>query len=321
MDETEDTLENIFNDLKTGIKVDGVDMTWEFPNLLVNSIEMIVIILTKISCLPVVQDFESEDIRTALNITEEQAKLIQNFNKQFSFIHGLVEKYCIQQYVISYMLKKIMDDTVEDLPEMQNANNTELLVFIKNFDETPNTLKGGNPMKYFINSIKRFIYLFCILCLVTSIEPDDKELAVSIVEPKNNQYSQGLMYFSPEQFVKEILTLEPSSSNKVNITSIITKYDNERNRQLQTIIGKIQSLFSKTEFGHLRLETFLEKFNEELRASTRSIEMTCISLISDAKDKGIFKKYTLIDTIEETNEKLEKLNEEVKKQTMILRKD
>jgi hypothetical protein len=312
MAETEDTLENILLNLNNGIKVDDVNITWEFPNLLVNSIEMIVIILTKISCLPVVQDFESEDIRSALNITEEQAKLIQDFNKQFSFIHGLVEKYCIQQYVISSMLKKIMDDTVEDLPELSN-DMTKLSDFINNFDENPNTLKGGNPMKYFINSIKRFVYLFCILCLVTSIEPDDKELAVSIVDPKNNQYSQGLMYFSPEQFVKEILSLEPSSSNKVNITSIITKYDNERNRQLQTIIGKIQSLFSNPEFGHLRLETFLEKFNEEWRASSRSIEMTCINLISDAKDKGIFKKYALIDTIEETNEKLEKLNEEVKK--------
>jgi hypothetical protein len=79
MDETEYTLENILHNLNNGIKVDGVNITWEFPNLLVNSIEMIVIILTKISCLTVVEDFESEDIRTALNITEEQAKLIQNF--------------------------------------------------------------------------------------------------------------------------------------------------------------------------------------------------------------------------------------------------
>lgn len=311
-------IEILLNELKlTGeaIHIDNVDITWNFNNLLLMSNEKLAIILAKTSCLPIIPDFTTDSIRNKINITSEQSDIVQNFNNQLIFIHGIVQKYCIQQYIIGSFLKKIMDDIIESLPE---TNMENLLEFIKNYDELKNTskLKGGNPFREMSRFIKSVIFLFFLLCLVspTNLEEgtvETKEL--SLVDTKNNKYSLGILHYTPQEFTQSLMDIEPDKSPEIRLNNIITKYDDKINRELQTIIGKLKSIISTPEFGNLRLENFLGEFNEELRLFSREVEKICISLMNNAKENHIFENYALIDTIDETKEKLEHIDTEIDK--------
>jgi len=297
------------------IHIDNVDITWNFNNLLLMSNEKLAILLAKTSLLPIISDFTNESVRSTINITSEQSDIVQNLNNQLIFIQGIVQKYCIQQYIIGSLLKKLMDDIVESLPE---TNMENLLEFIKNYDELKNTsnLKGGDPFRDMARFIKSIIFLFFLLCLVspTSLQEETTETKeLSLVDPVNNQYSLGILHHTTEEFTRSLMEIEPDKSPEINLNNIITKYDDKINRELQTIIGKLKSIISTPEFGNLRLENFLGEFNEELRVFSRQVEKICISLMNDAKDKKIFENYAHIDTIDETKEKLENIDTEIEK--------
>lgn len=298
------------------IHIDNVDITWDFNNLLLMANEKLSILLTKTSCLPIIPDFTNQDIINILKI-EETATTIQKFNEQLIFIQGIIQKYCIQQYIVGSIIKKLMDDIVESLPE---TNMEDLLEFIKNYDnfktKTPEGLKGGNPFKDIPQFIKSLIYLLFMLCVVspTTVNEEPK-LELTLVDPKNNQYSLGILHYTPEQFSRSLMETDPIKSNEMKLNDIISRYDDTINSELKTVIGKIRSIISTPEFGNLRLETFLGQINEDLRFFSRNVEKICVSLMSDAKENGIFEHYTLIDTIDETKDKLEHIDFEIERST------
>lgn len=318
----ETPMEILLDKLKSSgeaIHIDNVDITWDFNNSLLMLNQKLSILLTKTSCLPIIPDFTNEDIINILKIEEGTATTIQNFNEQLILIHGIVQKYCIQQYIVGSILKKLMDDIVESLPE---TNIENLLEFIKNYDELKTSnLKGGNPFKEIARFIKTIVYFLFLLCIVSSTTENEKAiLDLTLVDPKNNQYSLGILNYTPEQFTRILMEIEPMTSLEMKLNNIISKYDDSINRELKTVIGKIKSIISTPEFGNLRLESFLGSLNEELRFFSREVEKTCISLMSDAKEKGIFENYALIDSIDETKEKLEHIDDEIEKSTTEIKK-
>lgn len=313
-------IEKILDKLKTSgeaIHIDNVDITWDFNNLLVTTNEILSILLTKTSCLQIIPDFTNKDVINILK-NEEKSTTIQSFNEQLILIQSLVQKYCIQQYVVGSILKKLTDDIIESLPE---TNIDTLLDFIKNYDElnTP-ILKGGAPYKNFLNFFKSSIYLLFLLCIVSSTAENTDLSDLSLIDQKNNQYSLGILHYTPEQFTRRIMDIEPTSSIEMKINNIVTKYDDSINMELNTIIGKIKSIISTPKFSNLRLEQFFDDFNEELRFFSRQVEKTCISLMVDSKEKGIFENYALIDTIDETKEKLEHIHDKIEKNTVDIKK-
>jgi hypothetical protein len=294
------------------IPIDNVDITWNFNNLLLMSNEKLAILLAKTSLLPIISDFTNESVRSAINITSEQSDNVQNLNNQLIFIQGIIQKYCIQQYIIGSLLKKFMDEIVESLPEINMEN---LLEFIKNYDEFKNAsiLKGGDPFRDMARFIKTVIFLFFLLCLVSPTSLQEETIELSLVDPSNKQYSLGILHVTTEEFTRSLMDIDPDKSPEIKLNSIITKYDDKINRELQTVIGKLKSIISTPEFGNLRLENFLGEFNEELRVFSRQVEKICISLMNDAKDKKIFENYAHIDTIDETKEKLQHIDTEIEK--------
>lgn len=167
---------------------------------------------------------------------------------------------------------------------------------------------------YYLNIFYFFKYYITLLIIIIKILPISSTNAYQgIVDPINNQYSFNIIQYSIEEFTNSLINYQPYKSSELLIEPIINKYDKEINSELQTFIGRLNSLILTPKFGYSRLNDFLGTVNEELRGFSRNVENECISLIYNIKKKGIFQKYAFIDTIDETKEKLEKLNIDIQK--------
>jgi hypothetical protein len=305
-------LQNL-HESKNVIHVDDLDVTWDLNNLLVNSTESLSILLAKTSCLPLVPNFTEPVIYQTIGITQEQSNMVQEFNEQLISIHGIVEKYCVQQYVIQSIIKKMMDDIILNLPE---TDMTYLLDFIKTYHENKNNnLIGGQKGMHFIHFMKIVIYLFFIVCFVSPLSIDKQTDELSLIDTSKKTYSLGLVQYSVEQFTQELMIRDPNTSGKMSVNNLVAKYDDNIKEELNTVFGLITDIFSKKELGNQRLQRIINDFNKDSRYFSREVEETCIELMVNSKEHGIFNDFTDIDTLKDTEKKIENIENLVKQQT------
>jgi hypothetical protein len=294
---------------KTGnaVHLKKMDMTWDLNNQLVNSIEMLNILLTKTSCLPLVPDFRDQRVKTTLNINDTQAETIQGFNKQLLYISGVVHKYIIENYVVLSVSKKMMDDTIDQLPQ---SDMSYLLNFLKNYEN--NNKMGGEQKggQLPVGFLKSFLFIFILLLISSTSQMEENNLEII----DNEMYSKGLKLYSPEEFTNKILQLPVVSSGPINMNNMLVKYDDKVKQELETTYGQFVAIFRQMDNSTVKLQNFIKEFNTQSRNFSQGVERNCLDLMKKCKEKNVFKEWKNVDTLDETKEKINELNKKVEEQ-------
>lgn len=292
---------------QTATHIENIDITWDIINQSVISIEMLAILLTKTSCLPLVPDFTVPDVVNKLGITNEQASMIQNLNSELIYIHGLLQKTIITDYITSSISKEMIDNSIELLPQTDMSG---LLEFINNYQqEKLNGIQTGGQQHHLLKFI---IFLLFLVCINSTSDID-----LTLVDPTKKTYSTGIVNYSPDEFTDELVLQKRISSGPVSISGIIASYDKEVDKELQTLYGKIKQLLQvgERETGIEIMQQFANEFNRRSDYFSEQAIKGCLELMVKANNNKVFNQWTDIDSIDETQKKVQKLNEEVTKQT------
>ena len=322
-------IEDILNKLKeTGnaIQLDNIDPLWDIPNQFVNSIEMLLIILTKTSSIPFIPDFTEEPIYTGLGINLEQAKLIQDSNNTLLQLHISIIKYCVQQYTIASYIKNMMDTIILQIPETDMSGLIDFITNYKlnsNMDE--NIQKGGLPL-----TNKLIPMLFMIMCLIQIVLPSEivstslqlPSTSLQLISSENlEQFQKGMISFSENTFVSDLFQKSEITSGPINMNTVVQKYDQQIKDKTSGFIGSALSFFNTPEDGQTVLQNTVQDFNTESRNFSGGVEKLCIDLMEMAKDQGVFAKWQSLDSLKETTDKLEAIGLAIMEQNNNLQAD
>ena len=324
-----ESLEDILNKLKeTGnaIQLDNIDPLWDIPNQFVNSIEMLLIILTKTSSIPFIPDFTEEPIYTGLGINLEQAKLIQESNNTLLQLHTSTIKYCVQQYTIASYIKNMMDTIILQIPETDMSGLIDFITNYKlNSNMDTNSQNGGQPV-----TNKLIPMLFMIMCLIQIVIPsevDSKSLqlpstSLQLISSENlEQFQKGIISFSENTFVSDLFQKSEITSGPINMNTVVQKYDQKIKDETSGFIGSALSFFNTPEDGQTVLQNTVQDFNTESRNFSGGVEELCIDLMIRAKDNKVFEKWQSLDSLKETTDKLEAIDLAIMEQNNNLQAD
>ena len=297
---------------KTAIHIENIDITWDIINQSVITNEMLIILLAKTSCLPLVPDFTAPNVVEKLGLNNEQSLLIQNFNGQLIQIHGMLQRFIITQYISSSILKQLIDNEIDSLP---HTDMSFLEEFIQNYNDNKEGIiqKGGQ-----IEMLSR-LFLYLLFCSCLSLASNN----LAIIDPNSKTYSTGVVVYSPEEFTEELIIQPRTSSGPIGIEGIIAEYDTKVNREMQTFYGKLTNFLQlvKKKNGEEVLQEYIRDFNQRSENFTTQIEKSCLELMVKSKDYNVFSQWTDIDTIEETEEKIIELSKTVEKQVSDISQD
>lgn len=157
--------------------------------------------------------------------------------------------------------------------------------------------------------IVRFYYFMLLYCVL------EVNYVKCVVKYNVKTNSNELIKYSPEEFKEQLLLREPIKSGEISMNNIVVKYDNDIKKNLMNIFGQIKSVFTSTPDGAEQLEKIINEFNEQSRYYSREIEDICIELMIKANDAGIFRDFFDLDTLKETEDKIEKIETSVRQQT------
>ena len=304
---TEEILLQLNKLKETGIAthLEPIDPLWDVPNQFVNSMETLVIILTKTSCIPVIPDYSESEVYTGLGITSDQAKLIQESNQMLLQLQTYIEKYCVQQYTLSAYIKKTMDEIVSQIPETDMSN---LVDFIANYNSNKNKPQTGGeiPINILIPLVLKFVFLLLINLPSGLGETTTEKSSLKLISSdKSEQYQKGIISFPEEQFVSDLFQKPEITSGEVNLNNMVVQYDVKVKEEASGFIGSIVSFVKGSEDGQMVLQNILQSFNTESRNFSRSVEGSCIDLMIMARDKGVFNDWRDMDSLKETSDKIQ----------------
>ena len=173
--------------------------------------------------------------------------------------------------------------------------------------------KGVNLYQLF----QKLFIIFFILYVVspTNINESSKQLDISLVDSSKHTYSRDLINYEPVEFTESILTIDPFTSNEIRISNIISSYDDDIKENMSKILGQIIQLVSPKKSGQVLLKEIINSFNVGSHNFSRDVENTCVTLIIQSKELGIFSDFSNLDSLVETQEKIEKIENDVKKHT------
>ena len=306
-----------------------LDSTWNIPNLLLNSNELLLIILTKTTMIPFIQDYTT--ISNDLGLTQEQSSSIQESNALLLVLHKMIQKYCVQQFALGSMMKSEMDNIILSAPEIEDIQSIDdMLDYIENFKKTQQTQNGG------VNITGNFLTLLGKIILFTFlITPISKSEVISSEKTSNNQiqlvlndinliqpYNPQIVDISLEDFsesLQEKSFIKSRRSSSVN--NIIVKYDDDIEKQKTLLLNKFLSVFSTPQSGMDVLKDIIDKFNSGLSEFSQGAEGICLELMDKANDKGVFGHFMDFDTIDKTNQKIEDIEIAVTKQNLEITQD
>jgi len=321
------------------IHIDNIDPTGGINNLVISKIMEYFLLLTKVSSLPQVPDFKKMEVRESLGISDKDANMLQIFNKDLLLIHSIVLKQIMTNLVILMMAKDLFDETIKSIP------NQDMSILMK-FIETPinfDVQKGGMP-----KNVLKIIMYFILLGFISlesspvssnvldssnlvSIDESGKYSLTHSSEPSGKQLQivnefiagvpRGILDLNIGDLATDILNSDSISSKSVSLNNMIAVYDQNTQQQMNTLFGKIVSTFFNTPNGKEELDSIINDFNKELRQKSKMIEGQCIKLMEESKRNGIFEDLKSLDTLQETQEKLDSLSEVTKNETNILVKD
>ena len=127
-------VESLKGNNSESVHLESLDVTWNTPNLLLNSNELLLIILTKTSMIPFIPDYTTT--ANDLSLTPEQASSIQDSNELVLVLHKMIQQYCIQQFCIGSIIKSEMDKLIFSAPEIKDVQSIDdLLAYMNNFKQ------------------------------------------------------------------------------------------------------------------------------------------------------------------------------------------
>jgi hypothetical protein len=323
---TEEILLQLNKLKETGIAthLENVDLLWNVPNQFVNSMETLLILLTKTSSIPVIPDYSESEVYTGLGITSDQAKLIQESNQMLLQLQTYIEKYCVQQYSLASYIKQNMDEIVSQIPEADMSN---LIDFITNYNSDPNKPQMGGtiPMNILIPLVLKFLFILLIVLPSGLGETSISQTAIdktSIRNPtlklissdKTEGYQKGIISFPEEKFVSDLFEKSEITSGQVDVNNMVVQYDAKVKEQVAGFMGSIVSFVKGSEDGQMVLQNMLQSFNTESRKFSRSVEGSCIDLMIMAKNKGVFNDWRDMDSLKETTDKIQNVTAAVEAQ-------
>ena len=308
-----ETIEDMLNNLKkTGnaIQLDNIDPLWDIPNQFVNSIQMLLIILTKTSSIPFIPDFTEEPIYTDLGINLEQAKLIQESNNTLLQLHASIIKYCVQQYTIASYIKNMMDTIMLQIPETDMSG---LIDFITNYKANKNIQKGGQLL-----TNKLIPMLFMIICLIQIVLPSKVEDTKSLQLTSSDnlaQFQKGMISSSLKNIAEQLFQTPEITSGPVNMNTLVIQYDKKTIDETSGLIGSVLSFFKPPEDGQAVLQNTVDEFNAESRNISSGVEEQCIDIMQIGYEHGVFKELQDMDTVQETSDKLQEIDRAIEENT------
>ena len=308
-----ETIEDMLNNLKkTGnaIQLDNIDPLWDIPYQFVNSIQMLLIILTKTSSIPFIPDFTEEPIYTDLGINLEQAKLIQESNNTLLQLHASIIKYCVQQYTIASYIKNMMDTIMLQIPETDMSG---LIDFITNYKANKNIQKGGQLL-----TNKLIPMLFMIICLIQIVLPSKVEDTKSLQLTSSDnlaQFQKGMISFSLKNIAEQLFQTPEITSGPVNMNTLVIQYNKKTIDETSGLIGSFLSLFNTPEDGQAVLQNTVYEFNAGSRNISSGVEEQCIDIMQKAYEHDVFKELQDMDTVQETSDKLQEIDRAIEENT------
>jgi hypothetical protein len=289
-----------------------LDITWDIPNLLLNSNELLLIMLTKLSMIPFIDDYTK--ISNDLGLSVEQAKTIQESNIILLQLQKAIKQYCIQQFVLGSIMKSEMDNVIMTSPEISDVKSIdELFDYIENYK---NNQSGGNP--YSNLSIIGILMILTILSL-TSLGNIDESKDISdmqLVVNKNNlinPYNSQMVNISLEDF-SEVISEKPliKSRKETSLNKMVVKYDQKIESKKNELINGFLSKFTTTQSGIEVLQGLIDNFNKQSLGFSQGVENACWELMDKANENGVFSHYMDFDSIDKTKQKIENIEELVK---------
>jgi hypothetical protein len=301
---TDSTFNNLIKKLTSGIPatfLKDLDMTWNMPNLLLNSNNMLIVSLAKTTTIPILSN--TTDIYNSLNI--QPVDEIENINSQCNLLHLLVQKYCVQQFTIGSLTHEIIDNMINDFDEVNDSQAINAFMsYISNI--VPDLQKGGSSnLKTIINLIFVLILLLSTISTGTNVE---NSYDLSIVK-QSNIVNMGTLELDDDHFKKAVLDRDFSRSTPVNIGMVMTVYDKEMQKQKATIMGQIISLISTIPNANEKLNEYINNFNERSRIFSGDCEKQCVDLMIKSYENKVFENLRHIDDVATTEEKLRDLND------------
>jgi hypothetical protein len=310
--------------------LESLDITWNTPNILLNSNELLFIILTKTSMIPFIPDYTTT--AEQFGLTNEQALSVQESNELVLVLHKMIQQYCIQQFCIGSIMKTEIDKLIFAAPEIKDVQSIDdLLAYMNNFKKEqgsqPQIQTGGGPGS--------FLKLMGTLILLTFLITISKSDGISLGNQNNqtqqlvlingdviNPYNQQMINMSLEDLSQQLQDkLSVQSKKPVSVNNIVVKYDDEVEKNKIKILQNFLAFFPEPKSGVEFLNDIIDNFNSGLLRFSRDVETGCAELMDKANEKGIFGHYIDFDNSETTKQKISEVEIAVKNYNSALSQD
>jgi hypothetical protein len=269
-----------------------VDMTWNLPNELMISNQLLILMMAKIASIPIISN--TDKIYTSLNSAPVSS--IEEINKQFNLLQIIAQKYCVQQFTLGQLTHNLFDDIINNSIELSNDKIVESFMNIIGTPKFENQ-KGGN--KSLLSLVNFLLILFVIIntnsadMIVYKSNIDDKKQITEYLELDKNTFIE-------KDFVK---------SRPVKIEYALRKYDEKIEMQQKTLSGSIMALFKKIVTSDEKMQEYITNFNKRSINISDSFEKACTTLMIESYDQHIFKNWNNMDSASDTTRKIKELNE------------
>lgn len=287
--------------LTTGIPatfLKDLDMTWNMPNLQLNSNNMLVVSLAKTTTLPIMPNVD--DVFSALGASPIPE--INDINRQFNLLHVLVQKYCVQQFTLGSLTHQIMDNMIDGFDEI--TDNDAIDTFMNYVQNVVPIQKGGSSAPITILNC-----IFVMILLLSTVSTESLvDLSILNVNQENS-VSVGALQLDDDAFKKAVVDRNFSRSTPVNIGLALNVYDRQIEKQKETILGKLMSLISNIPGANDKLTEYISDFNERSRVFSSDCEKQCVDLMIKSYENKLFENLRQVDDIAETEEKIRDLND------------
>lgn len=302
-----------------------LDVTWNYINNLVNSREMLLFALTKVSSIPMIDYFaetepgSNKKVFEEFGLTLENAKEIQSLNIDLLNIQRLLQIYCTEMYTILSLCGNLIDDEIDNIVKEKSEQDIDSFMrTVEAFTQMEGGIQtGGAPIDSYKNMLKILILLLLFIPVQsTEISPEVSN-ELQIVGDKSNPYNPyHTMVLSAKEdtYVTELENLNYQQKS-VDVSRTIVVYDDEIKVKHNTMVGKLMKLITDVDpSGKEMIKNMVNNVNKQLRFFSNDVERNCVELMKSAYDKGIFASWKTLDDLEATKEKLKKTEELVEKQ-------
>lgn len=300
-----------------------LDITWNYFNLLANSSEMLLFCLTKSSLIPMIDYMapisktDTRKVYENFGLREEQAQRLQDVNVELLNIQKALQIYCTQSYTLSMISSKFLSDLIDSIPEETNVQDIDAFMrTVESFKLNMETQNGGAMNDTFKKSF--FINAFKLLILILLFTPNVQSSTNLELVTKDNVYdpynSNVLAIANQGEFLQTLSNLD-FKQNPVDITRTIVVYNREFKSKYDGLIGTLINYLNQIEPSAERyILNIVDSVNNDLRGISLGVETTCLELMKNAYDKGIFASWNSLDNIENTNKKIEEAKKQKEEQ-------